>query len=157
MTNCGARGLILCFFLGLFCHGDSSAAPTNGIQARMPFRPIPFAQVRLNGELGARYMAATCNLLTRTDRYTLDSFAANAAGKPGCLWPDWPADQFGRWFSALHVAEGYGWTPAVGHRQAVAARVLSLQTAEGNFGLPGSAEKMDSRIPSGNADRKSVV
>jgi hypothetical protein len=88
MTNCGTRGLISCFFLALFCHGDSSTAPANGIQARTPSRPIPFAQVRLNGELGARYMAATCNLLTRMDRYTVGSFAANAAGKPSCLWPE---------------------------------------------------------------------
>ena len=151
MTNCGTGGLISCFFLGLLCHGESSAAPANGMQTWMPSRPIPFAQVRLKGELGTRYMAATCNLLTRTDRYTLDSFAANAAGKPGCLWPDWPADQLGRWFSVLHVAEGYGWTPAAWQRQAVAGSILPLQTTEGNFGPPGSAAKMDSRIPSGNA------
>jgi DUF1680 family protein len=96
-------------------------------------------------------MAATCNLLTRTDRYTLGSFAANAAGEGVTLWPDWPGDQFGRWFSVLDVAEGYGWTPAGAHRKAVAEVIFPHQTQEGNFGPPGSAEKIDARIPSGNA------
>jgi hypothetical protein len=31
--------------------------------------PLAFSQVRLEGELAARYQAATCNLLLRTDRY----------------------------------------------------------------------------------------
>jgi DUF1680 family protein len=96
-------------------------------------------------------MAATCNLLTRTDRYPVASFAASAAGTPGALWPDWPGDQVGRWLSVLDVAEGYGWTPAPWHRKAIAKEVLPCQTKEGNFGPPGSAEKMDARIPSGNA------
>lgn len=150
VTNRSHGILIAYCLLGLLWGAETPAAPANDPQTSRPSRPLSFSQVRLGGELGARYMAAACNLLTRTDRYTLDSFAANAAGKPGCLWPDWPADQFGRWFSVLHVAEGYGWTPAVEHRQAVAGRILALQTKEGNFGPPGSAERMDSRIPSGN-------
>jgi DUF1680 family protein len=117
----------------------------------MPSRPIPCSQVRLGGELGTRYAAATCNLLTRMDRYTPDSFAAQTEGKPGCLWPDWPGDQMGRWFSVLHVAEGNGWTPAAWHRQVVAKVVLPLQTQKGNFGPPGSGEKVDAQIASGNA------
>jgi len=112
---------------------------------------MPLAQVRLSGELGARYMAATCNLLTRTDRYDLKSFAASAAGKPGALWWDWPGDQGGRWFSVLHVAEAYGWAPATSQRNAITEEVLSHQTQEGNFGPPESATATDIRIPSGNA------
>lgn len=54
--------------------------------------------MRVGGELGARYAAATCKLLARTDRYSLESFAASAAGKPGALWWDWPGDEVGRWF-----------------------------------------------------------
>lgn len=111
---------------------------------------MPFTAVRLSGELGTRYTAATCNLLTRTDRYPISSFAASAAGKPGALWWDWPGDQIGRWLSVLSVAEGYGWSEAAWHRKAVGDTVLSLQTKEGNFGPPGSANSDDARIPSGN-------
>ncbi len=114
-------------------------------------KPMPFAAVRLSGELGTRYVAATCNLLTRTDRYPLSSFAASAAGKPGALWWDWPGDQVGRWLSVLNVAEGYGWSQAAWHRKAVADAILPLQTREGHFGPPGSAGSDDARIPSGNA------
>ena len=112
--------------------------------------PVPFSQVRLEGELGARYMAATCNILTRTDRYSLETFASSAAGKPGALWWDWPGDQIGRWLSVAHVAEGYGWTPAAASRKAVAGMILPLQTKEGNFGPPYSATSDDVRIVSGN-------
>lgn len=113
--------------------------------------PLSFSQVRLEGELGARYSAATCNLLTRTDRYSLESFAASAAGRPGALWWDWPGDQIGRWLSVLQVAEGYGWTPAIRHRQAVANVVLPLQTEDGRFGPPGPVASDDIRLLSGNA------
>ena len=95
-------------------------------------------------------MAATCNLLTRTDRYSLDSFAASAAARPGALWWDWPGDQIGRWLSVLHVAEGLGWTPAAANRKAVADVILPLQTKDGNFGKPDSLKSDDARIPSGN-------
>jgi DUF1680 family protein len=113
-------------------------------------QPIPLSQVHIEGELGARYMAATCNLLTRTDRYSLDSFAASAAARPGALWWDWPGDQIGRWLSVLHVAEGLGWTPAAANRKAVADVVLPLQTKDGNFGKADSLKSDDVRIPSGN-------
>jgi DUF1680 family protein len=118
---------------------------------KMP-QPLAFADVHLSGELGTRYMAAVCNILNRTDRYTLDSFAASAASRPGTLWPDWPGDQPGRWLSVLHVAEGSsGWPSAAAYRQAVADAVLPLQTADGYFGKPGTLKSDDSRIPSGNA------
>jgi DUF1680 family protein len=113
--------------------------------------PLPFSQVRLDGELGARYMAATCNLLTRTDRYSLETLASSASGKPGALWWDWPGDQIGRWFSVLHVAHGYGWTPAEQQCKSAIEAILPHQTKEGNFGPPGSFKSDDIRIPSGNA------
>jgi len=143
--------LSICFTLAFFC--GVALAEDRQVQmlpkAKLQ-RPIPLSQVHLNGELGARYMAATCNLLTRTDRYSLDSFAASAAARPGALWWDWPGDQIGRWFSVLHVAEGLGWTPAGANRKAVADVVLPLQTKDGNFGRPGSLKLDDVRIPSGN-------
>ncbi len=114
-------------------------------------RPLEASSVRLDGELGARYSAAMVNVLTHTDRYSLDSFAASAAGRPGALWWDWPGDQIGRWLSVVHVAEGYGWTPAADSRAAVADVVLPLQTGGGNFGPPGSKTSDDVRLTSGNA------
>lgn len=114
-------------------------------------QPLDPASIRLRGEWGSRFMAATCNLLTRPERYPIESFAANASSRPGALWSDWPGDQFGRFFSVLHIAEGYGWTPAPALRAAIADAVLPLQTAEGNFGAAGTASSDDSRIPSGNA------
>lgn len=128
-----------------------AADSADKLRVAAPSKPVPIAQVRLCGELGTRYAAATCNLLTRTDRYSLESFASSAAGKPGALWWDWPGDQIGRWFSVLQVAEGYGWSASAWHRDAVAKAILTHQTEAGNFGPPGSAEKDDTRIPSGNA------
>jgi hypothetical protein len=113
--------------------------------------PTPLSDVRLEGELGACYQAATYNLVTRTDRYSLESFASSAAGKPGALWWDWPGDQIGRWLSVLHVAEGLGWTPAASQRKLVGDTVLPLQTPDGHFGVPGSVSSDDVRILSGNA------
>lgn len=143
--------LLFCLVPAFICGVGFSQDGAGGVQIKDTSKPIPFNQVSLRGELGARYMAATCNLLTRTDRYSLESFAANAAGQGNTLWPDWPGDQLGRWFSVLNVAQGYGWTWADWHRRAVAGVVLPLQTEQGNFGPPGSAEKTDSRIVSGNA------
>src|SRR3972149_10102541 len=105
--------------------------------------------VTLRGELGTRWAAATANLLTRPDRYSLDSYRANASGTPGALWPDWPGDQFGRMYSVMHVAEGYGWTTVPALRQAVAGAVLPLQTEDGNFGPRLALDQKDSRIISG--------
>ncbi len=114
--------------------------------------PLPFSQVQLGGELGTRYMAAVCNILTRTDRYPIDSFIASASARPGALWWDWPGDQIGRWLSVLHVAQGSsGWPSAAAYRQAVAAAILPLQTNDGYFGKPGTLKSDDARIPSGNA------
>ncbi|HTQ08898.1 MAG TPA: beta-L-arabinofuranosidase domain-containing protein, partial [Fimbriimonadaceae bacterium] len=120
-------------------------------QHRSNLQPLEFSQVRLRGELGDRYTAATCNVLTRTDRYPVSSFTANASGKPGALWWDWPGDQLGRWLSVLHVAQGYGWAESARERAAVLDSALPCQTDEGNFGVPGSADSDDVRIPSGNA------
>jgi len=121
--------------------------PTEKIQ-----RPLPFSQVRLGGELGVRYTAAVCNVLTRTDRYTPSSFAASAAAQPGALWWDWPGDQIGRWLSVLHIAEGsLGCPSAAAYRQTVADTIFPLQSKDGNFGLAGSLKSDDARIPSGNA------
>jgi DUF1680 family protein len=118
---------------------------------KMP-QPLAFSDVHLSGELGTRYMAAVCNILNRTDRYTLDSFAASASSRPGTLWPDWPGDQPGRWLSVLHVAEGSsGWPSAAAYGKTVADTVVPLQTADGYFGKPGTLKSEDSRIPSGNA------
>lgn len=143
---------------GLAAAGASSFACRGTSEAEIaasasdsPSAPLRMTEVRTGGEWGTRAAAATCNLLTRQDRYSPDSFAASAAGRPGTLWPDWPGDQVGRWLSVLHVAEGGGWTTAGAWREAVAEAALPLQTLEGNFGPAGSASAVDSRIVSGNA------
>ncbi|MBN2579618.1 MAG: glycoside hydrolase family 127 protein [Pirellulales bacterium] len=143
--------LFSCLLLGFFGNEGLSADRTEGAPGRATPCLIPPAQVRLRGEIETRYLAATRNVLARSDRYSLDSFVANASGRPGALWWDWPGDQIGRWFSVLHVAGGYGWPDAAALREAALEAILPHQTKEGNFGPPGSAERNDSRIPSGNA------
>ena len=106
--------------------------------------------VRMDGELGARYQAATCNILTRQDRYSLESFRSSAAGVPGALWWDWPGDQIGRYLSVLHVASGCGWAPAEARRAEILDVVLPLQGGAGNFG-PEKPEQTDVKLISGNA------
>jgi len=113
--------------------------------------PLPLGAVDYRGELWTRHAAATCNLLTRSDRYSIDSFRASASGTPGALWWDWPGDQLGRWLSVLHVAQGHGWAPAAANRAAIAEVVLPLQTGQGNFGPSIALEQGDVRIISGNA------
>ncbi|MEN6575323.1 MAG: beta-L-arabinofuranosidase domain-containing protein [Phycisphaerales bacterium] len=135
----------------LLCVQVCSAVPETGSEPHGMSKPLSFSQIQLRGGLGVRYSAATCNLLTRTDRYSLESFAASAAGRPGALWWDWPGDQIGRWLSVLHVAQGYDWTPADWHRRAVADVVLPLQTEDGRFGPPGAVASEDVRLLSGNA------
>ena len=107
--------------------------------------------VDYRGELGTRYAAATCNLLTRPERYPVESFRANIIGTGEALWLGWPGDQLGRWFSVLHVAQGHGWTPAAANRAAIGEAVLPLQTDLGNFGPVLPLDQDDARIPSGNA------
>jgi hypothetical protein len=115
-------------------------------------KPLPCAQVRLHGDLGARFLAATHNLLARDDeRYSLATFAASASGRPGALWWDWPGDQLGRWYSVLQVADGYGWPDLAKARKSIADTILPLQTPDGNFGPRGVIKSDDARIPSGNA------
>lgn len=109
-----------------------------------------FSDVSMKGELGSRLNSAMANLLTRQDRYTLDTYRSNASSTPGALWPDWPGDQLGRMFSVMHVAEGYGWTQPGPLRKAVGDAVLKFQTKAGHFGSDTSDPK-DVRIISGNA------
>lgn len=115
--------------------------------ARSSRQVARFEEVTLKGELAVRYQAATCNLLTRPDRYSIESYVASAKAVPGALWWDWPGDQIGRMLSVLHVAQGYGWMPAAGLREAVADAVLPCQTKDGYFGTDPS----DRRLISGNA------
>src|ERR1039457_5546267 len=106
--------------------------PTEGKSKRREIAKL--RDVRLDGELGARYQAATCNILTRQDRYSLESFRSSASGVPGALWWDWPGDQIGRYLSLLHVASGCGWTPAQARRAEILDAVLPLQGGAGGFG-----------------------
>jgi hypothetical protein len=112
---------------------------------------IPFRNLTLKGEYGARFAVATANLLTRQDRYSIASYKASATGTPGALWWDWPGDQIGRMLSVMHVAEGYGWTLAATLRKAVGDAVLPLQTKLGNFGPKPPFDRKDPRLISGNA------
>jgi rhamnogalacturonyl hydrolase YesR len=141
-----------CLLLGLVCAPGLSLAQSTRPASLTLSKPVPLSQVHFQGDLAQRYSAATRNLLARTDnRYSVDTFAASAAGKPGALWWDWPGDQIGRWYSVLHVAEGYGAPDAARNRTAIADVILPLQTKDGNFGPPGVLNSDDARIPSGNA------
>jgi len=51
----------------------------------------------------------------------------------------------------MHVAEGYGWTPARSLRDAVGDVTLTCQTKLGNFGQEKPLNQMDAKIISGNA------
>ncbi len=114
-------------------------------------RTLPdLADVRVGGELGTRYQAATCNVLTHKDRYSLETFRADALGEHGPLWWDWPGDQIGRYLSVLHVARLTGWTPALVETQEILNIVLPLQRQSGNFGLENPDTK-DVKIISGNS------
>jgi len=123
-----------CFFGFPGCRSPRDA----GDRPQPAMRPLPFSQVRLEGEMGTRFAAATAHLLTWTDLYTLESFVASAAGRPGALWWDWPGDQIGRWLSVVHVAHGYGWTPQAWPPVVLADAVLPYQSPDGNFGPPRS-------------------
>ena len=111
---------------------------------------VPFSHVRLAGDLGTRYQAAICNILTRQDRYTPDTFRSSAEGTPGALWWDWPGDQIGRFLSVLHVASGTGWSSAPALRTGILDTVLPLQKETGNFG-PTNPNRADVQFISGNA------
>jgi hypothetical protein len=111
--------------------------------------PLPFGGIRFSGEYGTRFAAAAAHLLTWTDLYTLDSFVAATAGRPGSLWWDWPGDQIGRWLSVVHVARGYGWSGEAWPPQTLLEAVLPYQTEAGHFGPEASAA--DVRLLSGNA------
>jgi len=104
----------------------------------------------LDGELGARYQAATCNILTRQDRYSLKTFRSSALGVPGALWWDWPGDQIGRGLSVLHVASASGWAPDEARRKEILDVVLPLQGATGSFGPP-KPDPTNVQFISGNA------
>lgn len=113
--------------------------------------PLPLGAATYGGELGTRYQAATANLLTRPERYPVSSFRSNITGEPGALWTGWPGDQLGRWYSVLHVAEAYGWTPAARNRAEIAEVALPLQNEHGDFGPLLPLDQTDGRVPSGNA------
>jgi len=138
---------------GMILAGCGSGQKSTSIDSEpAPFRSVPeFHDVTLRGEMGTRLAAATANLLTRFDRYPLESYRASAAGTPGALWWDWPGDQIGRMLSAMHVAEGNGWTTVLRLREAVAEVVLPLQTGHGNFGPELPLDQTDARLISGNA------
>ena len=145
--------LLIAFAMGLAMPMLKAQPQPNkrGISASTTGRVIAeLKNVNTYGELNTRYCAATANLLTRQDRYTMASFEANALGEPGALWWEWPADQFGRWLSVLHVADGTGWTTAQRSRADVLNVVLPLQRARGHFGTD-PAKDTDNRVPSGNA------
>ncbi|MEW6742118.1 MAG: beta-L-arabinofuranosidase domain-containing protein [Planctomycetota bacterium] len=110
-----------------------------------------YEDVDYRGELRTRFAAALSNLLTRSDRYSTESFRASASGSPGALWWDWPGDQLGRYLSVLHVAQGYGWSTAAAQRAAIGGVILPIQTEAGNFGPKLPLDQGDARVPSGNA------
>jgi hypothetical protein len=142
MNQCAGKILLVGFLMGAFCGCGFASELGSTLPAPAAARPIAFSQVRLDGELGARYAAATCNLLTRTDRYSLDSFAASATGTPGALWWDWPGDQVGRWFSVLRVAQGYGWTlPADRFSTAMAGPKPASHPVAPRMDSPPSADR----------------
>jgi hypothetical protein len=145
--------LLILIGSGIFLAGCGSGrqAGLKGDEASTVRSTPRFRDVTLRGEMGTRFAAATANLLTRSDRYPLESFRASAAGTPGALWWDWPGDQIGRMLSVMHVAEGYGWTTVPRLRAAVAEVVLPLQTGHGNFGPELPLDQTDARLISGNA------
>ena len=110
--------------------GSTAAFPAFGAredktEAKPDKREIARLQdVRPSGELGTRFQAATCNVLTRQDRYSLETFRSSAKGVPGALWWDWPGDQIGRYLSVLHVAAGSGWSTAPARRAEILNTVL---------------------------------
>jgi DUF1680 family protein len=143
-------GVLLCLALAASGPKATPGGAQLGIAAQGR-RISPASDVTLKGELAVRYQAAICNLLTRPDRYSMQTMRSNVTGEPGALWIGWPGDQFGRWLSVLHVAEANGWTPAAANRAQVAEAVLHLQSEDGNFGDRVPLDQTDARIPSGNA------
>jgi DUF1680 family protein len=104
------------------------------MEAINDIQPSLSTSATLSGLLGDRYREASRNLLSRPDRYSIDSFKANASGVPGALWWDWPGDQFGRFFSAIHVAQLNGWPGTNEFRKAIGDAILPLQQSDGHFG-----------------------
>jgi hypothetical protein len=138
---------IIVFFAA--CPGRQPAFPRPAVSSERIL--IPFRNLTLKGEYGVRFAAATVNVLARQDRYSIASYKASATGAPGALWWDWPGDQIGRMLSVMHVAEGYGWTPATTLRKTVGDAVLPLQTRLGSFGPGLPVDRRDARLVSGNA------
>jgi len=144
------------FILQAAALGAYAALPAFGRADAHPNHPgqirdLPkLTDIRLGGELGTRYQAATYNILTRQDRYSLESFRSSALCNPGALWWDWPGDQIGRWLSVVHVASAFGWTPASVNRTAVLDQILPLQRPQGSFSTE-SPDVKDVKVISGNA------
>jgi rhamnogalacturonyl hydrolase YesR len=150
-------GAAVCVAAGICALAGRAPASQGHPEERMPAENAAqrqlaeFRDVTLRAELGTRYEAATCNLLTRHDRYSLESYRAQSSDEPGGLWLGWPGDQVGRMLTAMHVAEGYGWTPVPTLRSAVGDVVLPCQTKDGNFGKEMPLDHKDAKVLSGNA------
>ena len=144
------------FIVGAAALGSIGAIPAFAApEERSDAKPIRrevarLRDVRLGGELGTRYQAATYNILTRQDRYSLETFRSSAKGVPGALWWDWPGDQIGRYLSVLHVAAGSWWSTAAARRAQILNTVLPLQGPAGNFG-PEKPDQTNVQFISGNA------
>jgi hypothetical protein len=139
--------------LGLTTGSALGQAPAMQKARRNPLqRETPkLADVRLHGQLGARFQAASRNILvTRRAEFSLESFRSSAQGVPGALWWDWPGDQIGRWLSVVHVAKALGVPAADADRAEVLGIVLPLQGPKGSFG-PELPDSTDVRVVSGNA------
>ncbi len=154
MKHLHVKGPNLFFFLIIgfsLAINVNAQVETHAHSIKKDSRKIPaLNNVHIEGALATRYNAATANLLTRQDRYTMETFRANALSLPATFWGDWPGDQLGRWLSVLHVAEGSGWNTATENRSEVLKTVLPLQQPGGYFGtIP--PKNTDARMPSGNA------
>ena len=146
------------FFLNSLALGAAAALPVSGgteaqAKRRLPLRGLAeLKNVSVRGELGTRYQAATCNLLTRQDRYSLDVFRCNALGIPEPVWEGWPwpGDLIGRHLSNLHVAAPLGWSTARQRQIEILNTALPLQRRLGNFGAD-PPKVTDVEVISGNA------
>jgi len=70
-----AIGLLATSIFMVSCAGTKQAPACHSAAASAAFRSVPeLRDITLQGELGTRWAAATANLLTRPDRYSLDTY-----------------------------------------------------------------------------------